>query len=305
MIPAKFAESTIAREGDRGRAWLDELPSIADTVLSSWNVEPTGDTMHGEVGVVIPVEGDRVVKISFPHPGNDYEADAFEAWGGRGAVRLHQRDDERYALLLERAHPEQLIGLPDNDAIPAVAGELSKRLSIAAPDHLPRLCARADEWYDEVRSGAADFPEALPARVVDAALDVVDELGREQPELVVHGDFHPRNILRADREPWLAVDPKGYVGDPAYDGATLLLPRVLPYLDSHLDSGDLAKPLQRELEIFAEAAELHPVRVRRWAQFRCVQGAYHGRRNGFGRARGGAFLDRLVAAAEQIATAWA
>ncbi|MFF0342121.1 aminoglycoside phosphotransferase family protein [Kribbella sp. NPDC004875] len=301
MIPEKFAESTIAREGDRGRAWIAELPSIVDDVLSSWNVEPDGATMHGEVGIVIPVAGDRVVKISFPHPGNDYEADAFEAWGGRGAVRLHQHDDARYALLLERTHAEQLIGLEDNDQIPAVAGELSKRLTIAAPDHLPRLSDRADEWYDEVRSGAAEFPDALPTRVVDAALDVVDELGREQPELVVHGDFHARNILRADREPWLAVDPKGYVGDPAYDGGTLLLPRVLPYLDS----GDLATPLQRELEIFAEAADLDRDRIRRWAQLRCVQGSYYGRRNGFGRARSGVLLDRLVAAAEQLAIAWA
>ncbi|NUR93823.1 MAG: kinase [Kribbellaceae bacterium] len=300
LIPQKFAESTVAREGDRGRAWLAELPSIADDVLSRWDVAPDGDTLHGEVGIVIPVRGDRVVKISFPHPGNDYEADAFETWGGRGAVRLHRRDDERYALLLERAHPEQLVDLGDNDAIPAVAGELSRRLAVRAPDHLPRLSARADEWYDEVRSGAADFPDALPARSVDAALNVVDELAREQPELVVHGDFHARNILRADREPWLAVDPKGYVGDPAYDGGTLLLPRVLAYLDAD----DLVKPLQRELEIFAEAAGLDPARVRRWAQFRTVQGAYHGRRNGFGRARGGALLDRLVAVAEHLAVAW-
>ena len=81
------------------------------------------------------------------------------------------------------------------------------------------MADQADSWEEELRKGAADFPGAVPDAVLDAALAVVDELGRDQPDLLVHGDFHPRNILRGEREPWLAVDPKGYVGDPAYDGA--------------------------------------------------------------------------------------
>jgi streptomycin 6-kinase len=181
-----------------------------------------------------------------------------------------------------------------------VAGQLSRRLSIAGPEGLPRQADRADEWEEELRSGAADFPGALPLAVVDAALAVVDELGRDQPDLLVHGDFHPRNILRGDREPWLAVDPKGYVGDPAYDGATLLVTRAVALIDTD----DLPKELEHELEVFAEASELDPERVRRWACFRAVQGAYYGRRNGFGRARGGSQLDRVVALADHLAVSW-
>ena len=299
LIPAEFAETTIAREGDAGRVWLASLPAIADEVLSRWGCTQDGQTMYGGVGIVLPVQGDRVVKISYPHPGNDYEADAFETWAGRGAVELFERDDERYALLLERAHPDSLASVADGDTIAVAAGELSRRLTVPAPAGLPRLSDRADEWTEELRSGAADFPDALPSSVVDAALAVVDELGRDQPELVVHGDFHARNILRADREPWLAVDPKGYVGDPAYDGATLALPRALALIDSP----DLFKSLQRELAIFAEAAELDLDRIRRWTLFRAVQGGYHGRRNGFRRARRGSLLERVVALADDLAVA--
>jgi streptomycin 6-kinase len=255
--------------------------------------------MYGGVGIVLPVEGDRVVKISYPHPGNDYEADAFETWRGRGAVELFERDDERYALLLERAHPDSLASVAGGDTIAVAAGELSRRLTVPAPAGLPRLSDRADEWTEELQSGAAAFPGALPTSVVDAALAVVDELGRDQPELVVHGDFHARNILRADREPWLAVDPKGYVGDPAYDGATLALPRAFALIDSP----HLFKALRRELAIFAEAAELDLDRIRRWTVFRAVQGGYHGRRNGFRRARRGSLLERVVALADDLAIA--
>ena len=151
-----------------------------------------------------------------------------------------------------------------------------------------------------MHQGIADFPGAVPAASVGAALEVVEALGRDQPDLLVHGDFHPRNILSGEREPWLAVDPKGYVGDPAYDGATLLKPRALALIDSD----DLMKALNNELDVFAEAAELDRDRVRRWAHLQIVQAAFHGRRHGFGRARRGPHLDQILALVDQLVVSW-
>jgi streptomycin 6-kinase len=302
LIPSAFAETTIAREGSVGAAWLEELPGIVAELLARWDCVVDGAACHGEVGLVLPVlsPAPAVLKVSFPHPGNVHEPDAFALWDGRGAVRMYQRADEQYAMLLERAEPRSLAN-EAGSVIAAAAGELSRRLTIPAPAGLARLSERVDEWRDELVSGAAEFPAALPASVVASALAVVDELGPDQPELVVHGDFHARNILRAEREPWLAVDPKGYVGDPAYDGATLLMPRAAALLET---SDQLLKDLEDELEVFADAAELDPVRIRRWAHFRAAQGCFYGWRNGFGRARGGSYLDRLVALAGDIAIEW-
>lgn len=303
MIPAAFARSTVDREGEAGAAWLAELPALVDDLMARWDCVPDGEVAHGQVGVIVPVlraSGPAVLKVSFPHPGNVHEPDAFAAWGGRGAVQLYERDDERFAMLLERAQSSTLGELADGDEIASVSGQLSRRLSIPAPAGLPRLADQADGWAAELRRDVADFPGALPVAVVDSALAVIDELGHQQPELVVHGDFHGRNILRADREPWLAVDPKGYVGDPAYDGATLLKPRALALIESD----DLMKALLHELDVFAEAAELDLERVRRWAHLQVVQAAFHGRRHGFGRARGGPYLDRLLAVVDHWAISW-
>jgi streptomycin 6-kinase len=299
MIPEAFARTTIDREGEVGAAWLAELPTIVEDLLAQWERTPDGEVTHGQVGVIVPVR-DAVLKVSFPHPGNVHEPDAFAAWGGRGAVRLYERDDGRFAMLLERVQPSTLAELGDGDEIATVAGQLSRRLSIPAPADLPRLADQADGWVEELRQGAADFPGAVPAAAVDAALAVVEELGRKQPDLLLHGDFHPRNILRGEREPWLAVDPKGYVGDPAYDGATLLGPRALALIESE----DLMKELRHELDVLAEAAELDRERVRLWAHFRAVQAAFHGRRYGFGRARSGPYLDRIIAVVDQLAVSW-
>ncbi|GAA4022701.1 aminoglycoside phosphotransferase family protein [Allokutzneria multivorans] len=274
-VPPVFVQSTVDREGVTGRTWTSSLPGIVADLLSRWECVLDGAVMHGEVGVVVPVRraGEALVlKVSFPHPGNVHEPDAFAAWNGRGAVLLHERDDSQFAMLLERAGSSSLAELADGPAIMASAGELHRRLTIPAPAGLPRLAAQADDWEASLLRDSAELPHALPARVVGAAVDTVRELGRAQPEVLVHGDFHARNVLRASREPWLAVDPKGYVGDPAYDGGTMLKTCAM--------LGD-ASPL-RLLDIFASAAELSRTRTRRWAQLHAVQAAFWGHRHGFG-----------------------
>ena len=60
---------------------------------------------------------------------------------------------------------------------------------------------------------------SLSRRALDAAVATVQELGREQPDTMVHGDLHYGNIVKAQREPWLAVDPKGATDRLAVSGA--------------------------------------------------------------------------------------
>ncbi|WP_406457852.1 aminoglycoside phosphotransferase family protein [Streptomyces sp. NBC_00876] len=299
--PEAFARSTIEREGERGAAWLAELPRIVEELLEHWECVPDGEVMHGGVGVIVPVRrsaGDTAVfKVSFPHPGNVHEPDALAAWGGRGAVLLHERDDERFAMLLERAQASTLAEIEDSEEIVTVAGRISHRLAIPAPAGLPRLREQADAWEEQVRKDAEELTHPLSPYVVDAAVATIRELGRIQPDTLIHGDLHAGNILRADRGPWLAVDPKGYAGDPAYDGGTLLKSRALTLLECD----DLRIALHRALDVFTEAAELDRDRTRRWAQFHAVQAAFWGRRHGFRIARGGPRLDWLTEFADRMA----
>lgn len=302
-IPEAFARGTIEREGANGSAWIAELPLIVSELMRRWECVPDGVVMHGGVGVVVPVRrngaADAVLKVSFPHPGNVHEPDAFAAWGGRGAVRLYERDDACFAMLLERAGASDLGENEDEDEdeVVRVAGLLSRRLAVPAPPGLPRLRDQTGAWEESLRRDAEELTHPLSRHVIDAAVATVRELGGAQPDLLIHGDLHARNILRADREPWLAVDPKGYVGDPAYDGGNLLKTRA-PAL---LGSGDLPRAVDRALDVFTEAAELDRERTRRWAQLHAVQAAFWGRRHGFRRARAGPRRDRLTEFADSLA----
>ncbi|GAA2607971.1 aminoglycoside phosphotransferase family protein [Streptomyces axinellae] len=328
VVPEAFAQGTIEREGEPGAAWLAELPLIVDQLSKRWARVPAGEVLHGRVGIIVPVrrrsghadgpeepqgtepEGtggaedaaagaEDVLKVSFPHPGNVHEPDAFTAWDGRGAVRLREREDARFAMLLERARTATLADVEDGDEVAAVAGRLHRRLAVPAPPGLPRLRDQADGWEERLREDARELPHGLSRGALGAARATVRELGRDQPDTLIHGDFHARNILRAEREPWLAIDPKGCAGDPAYDAGTLLTARGPVFL--HLEAGELRKTVHRALDIFAEAAQLDRDRARRWTQLHAVQAAFWGRRHGFGRARDGAVLARLLQFAEHMA----
>ncbi|WP_030673427.1 aminoglycoside phosphotransferase family protein [Streptomyces cellulosae] len=301
-VPETFVRNTVGREGQPGAAWLTELPGVVDELLERWECLPDGGVTHGGVGLIVPVlrrpQGTAaVLKVSYPHPGNVHAPDAFAVWGGQGAVLLYERDDDRFAMLLERARPQTLAQTGNEDSIIRVAGRLNRRLAVPAPPGLPRLRDRAGQWEEELLRDARELAHELPARVLDAALETVRELGPVQPDTVIHGDLHAGNILRADREPWLAVDPKGYAGDPAYDGGTLLKSRALAFLEAD----DLTKAVHRTLDGFANAAELDRERVRRWAQLHAVQAAFHGRRHGFRVARGGQRLDWIIQFADGLA----
>ncbi|HEY8985111.1 MAG TPA: aminoglycoside phosphotransferase family protein [Streptomyces sp.] len=301
-VPEAFVRITVEREGEVGERWIGELPGIVDQLIKQWGCVQGGEVTHGGVGVVVPVlREDRsgaVLKVSFPHPGNVHEPDAFAAWAGKGAVLLYERDDARFAMLLERVEAATLGDVErDEDVIASVAGEISRRLAVPGPAHLPRLSDRADEWAAQLHTDAAELAHGMPARVLDFAHETIRDLGRRQPDTLVHGDLHARNILRAGREPWLAVDPKGYVGDPGYDGANFLKTRAF----SLLAAPDLRVAALRVVDVFGEAAGIERERLRRWAQLHAVQAAFWARRHGFRVARGGPELDRLTLFAEELA----
>lgn len=203
-----------------------------------------------------------VLKISFTHPGNRYEPHAFAVWGGRGAVLLYERDDAKFAMLLEQAEWQTLGDLGDIDQATAVLGRLARRLAVPAPPDLPRLADRADSWEETLREGVARSGNLLSRRALDTALSTVQELGRKQPDTMVHGDLHFGNVVRAQREPWLVVDPKGLAGDLASDAFRVLVRGA----DSLLRADDLEAELRRRLALFADAAEIERERAERWLQ---------------------------------------
>jgi streptomycin 6-kinase len=145
-----------------------------------------------------------VLKVFEPHREAEHEADALEAWDGDGAIRLLDRDETGYVLLLERCEPGEPLSRLGQDAALDVLIGLLPRLWVPAAEPFHTLADEAAWWY----------PQLPRTKLGDAAREAIDALAHTQGEQVLlHQDLHGDNVLAAQREPWLAIDPKPLVGE--------------------------------------------------------------------------------------------
>lgn len=234
---------------------LEPLAHVADEIAAEWGLELGAPFAFSNYSYVAPAGEGAVLKVT---PADDDEADqepdALALWGGDGAVRLLRHDRARRALLLERARPGTDISeLPESEAT-AIAVGVARRLWRPAGkpfrwigDHVPR-------WLDQAERSEQEGRDLIPlARELYASLDV----GRD---VVVHGDFHHHNILRAGAE-HLAIDTKAMLAEREFD--------VPSFLRNPLRYTMRADVTAERLRAFADAG-LDEERMRMWAVIRCA-----------------------------------
>lgn len=275
-VPRYLAE-TAAREAAVA-SWLHGVPRLVAAFGERWSLR-VGEPFQpgGQCSWTAPARGpggeDLVLKVAFRFPGEEEERDeasGLRCWEGNGVVRLHAAidSDSEYVLLMERCLPGTALGRvlsePEQDVV--VAGLLGR---LWAQPHsgysfrpLEQMCAA---WADEFESAYAGLP-AGTARVDPGLARAGIALFRELPasadsRVLLCTDLHAENILASQREPWLVIDPKPYVGDPAYD--------VLQHMlncDDRLAAGPAVLA-----DRMAGLAGLDRGRVRLWLFGRAVQ----------------------------------
>jgi streptomycin 6-kinase len=158
-----------------------------------------------------------VLKLGMPHMEGEHESDGLRFWNGDPTVWLLDADDHLGAMVLERCEPgSSLRTLPEPEQDHVIA-RLLLRLwrSPAAPHPFRPLSAMIGFWSEETRTQSAQWRDE---GLVREGLRLFEELSRSTSEHVLLAtDLHAGNVLRARREPWLVIDPKPFVGDPAYD----------------------------------------------------------------------------------------
>jgi streptomycin 6-kinase len=255
------------RDEPGGAEWLASLPRIVDRCVEQWSLtlEPPFEPAH--ISLVLPAtvpEGRAaVLKVNFPDEESEHEATALAHWRGEGAVELIAEDFSLRALLVERCVPgDQLWSVEDDEEATRIAASVLSLLWRSAPVDAPyRLLAdEAARWACELPREWAGLGKPFERRLVDEAVAACLELGPDQGESVVlHQDFHGGNVLRAERAPWLAIDPKPLLGEREFDAASLLRDRR-----DELGRVDDARRLRRRLEILEDELGLDVERMRRW-----------------------------------------
>jgi len=264
-IPQAFVQSTLTREGEAGRQWLDQLPRLVDALCVQWDLVMEGPVRHGYLGLVMPVRCGAepcVLKISWREESNVDEATALAAWNGQGAVRLLAVDPEQGALLLERLDATRSLRDLPVAVAEVIAGQLLRRLAIPAPSGLRTVATMAADLVSGLPERWEQYGRPVPRTVLEHACDLARHLGPTGGNLLVNYDLIYEDVLAGQREPWLVVDPKVAVGDPAFGLAQLLWTR--------LEEIEAAGGLDRHFRRLVEAAEVDLDHARAWTLVRCV-----------------------------------
>jgi streptomycin 6-kinase len=201
-----------------------------------------------------------VLKMGVPNPELTGEILALQTYDGRGVVRLLEQDIEQGVFLLARVQPgNPLSGLEDDDEATRILATTMRKMWQPLPANHP--FQDVAEWARGLQrlrptfgGETGPFSEVL----VDKAVGLFEELFASAGEpVLLHGDLHHENVLRAGPDSWLVIDPKGMAGERAYEVGALL----------HNPWGkltvwyDLPSILSRRVSILSEILEIDRQRI--------------------------------------------
>jgi streptomycin 6-kinase len=232
-----FRQRIVSTWGERGREWLDRLPTLISRCTERWrlSVQSRVPVLSYSFGAyVVTADGEEaILKIGVPNSELWTEIEALRLFQGGPIVDLIEADRRLGALLLRRVVPGIPLSTVEGDEeATEIAAHLICELPVPEPsDHaFPTI----DHWalaFDGLRARFDGKTGPLPGRMVQKAEWLLRDLQASRPgRMLLHGDLHHGNILSGGEGRWVAIDPKGVIGDPAYEAARLQhnpIPRFL------------------------------------------------------------------------------
>ncbi len=264
LIPDPFVRSQVEVHGERGREWIAHLPDLLDECARRWSLTmqpPFPNSAYNYVAPARQSDGSEVVlKAGVPHEWLLCEMDALQLCDGRGMVRLLDADRAQGVMLLERLKPgTPAPDLNDDERATSIAAQVMRRLWRPLPStHSFPTIADWARGLQRLRQRFDGGTGPFPSHLIERAEIIFSELIASSTECVLlHGDLHHDNILAAEREPWLAIDPQGVAGERGYEVGAWLYNPMPQLLQWHKPECVLA----RRIDQFAEELELERERL--------------------------------------------
>lgn len=237
------------------------------------------ESFETETSVVsfVTRDGQSLVLKVIKQENDEWRAgEVLKAFAANGVSRVFEHTGG--AMLLERLQPgNSLADLSlaggDEEANEILAGVIGKMSATATPDGCPRV----EDWGKGFERYLATGDGRIPRRLVDAAQRVFVGLCASQSRTrLLHGDLHHYNVLFDSQRGWLAIDPKGVIGEAEYEiGAILRNPFGRPELFLSRST------IERRIEQLSARLNLKRERVVAWAFAQAVLSAIWQIEDGF------------------------
>lgn len=281
-LDADLREAIVTHHPETGPAWVDRLPDLVARCCERWSLTLRATVRPGGraswAGYAELRDGTQVVlKIAVPgtHP-EDLGA-ALRLYDPEAVVGLIAADPADRAVVMERCIPGDTAQSLTAEEGDDVAAGLLPRLWRPAPDvSIPTLAGSA-VW---MARALAERGECYGVGEFTDAAQLCAELATAtEPTVLLHGDFHPPNVLLSGRG-WLAIDPNPMIGERAGDVAVHLMHQA------HLDADPVAR-----VRRLATRVGVPPERALRWLAAYSAQWASWLRHSG---ATGAEFAQRIT-----------
>jgi streptomycin 6-kinase len=225
--------------------------------LSRWGLTPDGAPIITHSSRLLPVRyGETPAMLKIAVEAEERRGAALMVWwNGEGAARVLAHDGG--ALFMERAIGEQsLVEMARNgldDQASRILCEVAAKLHAPKEYPPPSTVLPLSRWFKALGPAASRFG-GIWGRAATTACELLAE---PQEVVVLHGDIHHGNILDAGPRGWLAIDPKGLVGERCFDFANI-------FCNPDLEIATAPGRLARQAGVVAEAAGLDRVRLLKW-----------------------------------------
>jgi streptomycin 6-kinase len=230
-------------------------PSVFDDPVRRWALVPDGGPVFTETSALLPVLFDgapAMLKVAL-HEEERRGNGLMQWWAGGGAAPVLASDGD--ALLMPRAEGGSLEHMPgegQDDEATHILCDVARRLHAPRPGPMPDLVP-LPAWFEALDAAAGSQGGAfrLAAELAHSLL------ASEGERVALHGDLHHGNVLDFGAQGWLAIDPKGLIGERVFDYANLL---------RNPDPATAASPgrLARRVAIVAAQAGLERRRLLAW-----------------------------------------
>ncbi|MBM4211728.1 MAG: streptomycin phosphotransferase [Gammaproteobacteria bacterium] len=259
-----FHSNIISIYERKGKEWLDTLPELVAAIASRLDLRDLKEVTNLTYNYVLSgFQGHNpiILKLGLDHEALTRESFALKCFAGYGAVKVLVEDNGM--LLLERAIPgisiKSYFPNQEHKSIEIACGVMKKLHQASIPEghNFPHI----KDWLT-----ALDKDWNIPKHYLQKARKLRDQLLKTaEPDVLLHGDLHHDNILQNGDE-WLVIDPKGVIGEPAYEVAAFIR-NPIPELLNHDDAPNI---IQGRVTRFAAALELPERRIIDWCFVQAV-----------------------------------